>query len=324
VDANLFRNLEDIPSRFRGGALEIGNFDGVHRGHARLVERLLAMAAKVGGPAVVFTFNPHPAQLLRPQAAHTPLAWTERNAMLLRELGVDAVVAFPTDMAFLQLDAEQFFQKVVRERLDARGMVEGANFYFGHNRSGTVSVLHEYCAKAGISLEVVDTIEINGQIVSSSRIRGLISSGWVDHAAELMGRPYRIRGQVVLGEMRGQRLGFPTANIERVDTLLPGEGVYAAAACWREGEQEFTYPAAVSIGGNPTFDVDTFKVEAHLIGYEGSLYDRRIELDFLARLRDCERFDSAHELITQMKLDVSTTRRIVDRRYRREEQKIES
>jgi riboflavin kinase/FMN adenylyltransferase len=311
VDVNLFCNLDDLPSRFRGGALSIGNFDGVHLGHARLVERLLAMAVKVGGPAVAFTFSPHPAQLLRPHAAPTPLAWIERNALLLRELGVDAVVAFPTDRAFLQLDARQFFQQIVRDQLDAKAMVEGSNFFFGHDRSGTISVLHEFCAKADMSLEVVEPIEIDQQVVSSSRIRGLISAGQIDHANVLLGRPYRIRGKVVRGEMRGKKLGFPTANIERIDTLLPGEGIYAAAA----HAMGNVYPAAVSIGGNPTFDVETLKIEAHLIGYEGLLYDELIEVDLLVRLRYIEMFDSPHELITQMKSDVAVARKTFDQQH---------
>ena len=310
MDVNLFRNLDDLPSRFRRGALSIGNFDGVHLGHARLVERLLAVAAKVGGAAVVFTFDPHPAQILRPQAAPTPLAWIERNALLLRQLGVDAVVAYPTDEAFLQLDARQFFEHIVREQLDAKAMVEGSNFFFGHNRGGTISVLHEFCAKADMSLEVVDPVAIGGQVVSSSRIRRLVTSGRMEQAGSLLGRPYRIRGEVVRGEMRGQELGFPTANIERIDTLLPDEGIYAATVC----RAATSYPAAVSIGGNPTFDEEILKVEAHLIGYEGSLYDELIEVDFLARLRDIKRFDSPHELVTQMREDVAATRRIVEQR----------
>ncbi len=183
MDANLFRNLDDLPSRFRRGALSIGNFDGVHLGHVKLVERLLAMAAKVGGPAVVFTFDPHPAQILRPQAAPTPLAWIERNALLLRQLGVDAVVAYPANEAFLQLDARQFFQHIVCERLEAKAMVEGSNFFFGHNRGGTISVLHEFCGKADMSLEVVEPVEIGGQAVSSSRIRQFITSGQMEQAA---------------------------------------------------------------------------------------------------------------------------------------------
>lgn len=310
MDANLFRNLDDLPSRFRRGALSIGNFDGVHLGHVRLVERLLAMAAKVGGPAVVFTFDPHPAQILRPQAAPTPLAWIKQNTLLLRQLGVDAVVAYPANEAFLQLDARQFFQHIVCERLEAKAMVEGSNFFFGHNRGGTISVLHEFCAKADMPLEVVDPIEIGGQVVSSSRIRQLVTSGQMEQAGSLLGRPYRIRGEVVRGEKRGQELGFPTANIERIDTLLPGEGIYAATVC----RAATSYPAAVSIGANPTFGEEILKVEAHLVGYEGSLYDERIEVDFLARLRDTERFDSPHELVTQMREDVAATRRIVEQR----------
>ena len=163
----LFRHLDLLPERFRGGAVSIGNFDGVQRGHARLVERLTAMARHVSGPAVVFTFDPHPAQILRPQAAPKPLEWTERNVQLLGELGVDAVIAYPTDRAFLQIEARQFFDEIVLGRLDARAMVEGANFSFGHDRTGNVEQLRKFCTEAGMSFEVVAPVLIDGAVVSS-------------------------------------------------------------------------------------------------------------------------------------------------------------
>ena len=303
----LFRHPDRLPDEYRHSAVSIGNFDGVHLGHAKIVERLLAVARQVGGSAVAFTFDPHPVQILRPEKAPAPLCGTERNAQLLCELGVDAVLAYPTDRELLQLEAREFFDRILRDRLNVRAMVEGPNFFFGHGRSGDIHVLRQFCDEAGVLLEVAEPIEIDGEIVSSSRIRTLLADGRVEEVRRLMSRPYRIRGIVVPGQQRGAALGYPTANIGRIDTLLPGEGIYAGVARVNDSQ----WPAAVSIGPNPTFDEQTLKVEAFLIGYRGSLYDHPIELDFLARLRDIKRFDSADELVTQMDRDVTATREIV-------------
>src|SRR5256885_15143433 len=150
----LLRSIDNLPDDLRHGAVTIGNFDGVHRGHARLVERLLAKARELGGPAVVFTFDPHPVRLLRPESAPPPLTWTDRKAELLNELGVSAVIAYPTDEALLALSPQQFFQRIVQEKLAARGMVEGPNFFFGHNRAGTIDTIAGPCRSAEISHEI--------------------------------------------------------------------------------------------------------------------------------------------------------------------------
>ena len=303
----LYRHLDELPERFRGGVVSIGNFDGVHWGHARIVEGLVAMARRQGVRAVILTFDPHPARILRPQQAPTPLSWTEHKAQLLHELGADAVVAYPTDAALLELTAAGFFARIVLDQLRAQGMVEGQNFFFGHARGGNIEVLGQFCRQAGIPLEVVEPARIDGQVVSSSRVRTLISAGAVAEAALLLTRPHRIRGSVVHGQGRGNKLGFPTANISAIDTLLPGEGIYAGQA-WIAGQ---SYATAMSLGGNPTFDESEPKVEAFLLDYQGDLYGRPIEIDFLARLRDIKRFDSAGQLVEQMALDVQETRRIV-------------
>jgi riboflavin kinase / FMN adenylyltransferase len=299
------RDLDHLPEAFRGGAVSIGNFDGVHLGHARIVERLLAAARRLGGPAVVFTFDPPPSRILRPEAAPMPLCEADRKAELLTQLGVDAVLAYPTNEAFLRLGAREFFDQIVLDRLAARAMVEGPNFLFGRQRGGNVQVLGQFCAEAGITLEVVDPIEIGGQLVSSSRIRELIAAGRVDEARNLLGHPYRVRGTVVRGAGRGSKLGYPTANIGQIATLLPAPGIYAAQALAAGAR----WPTAVSLGPNPTFDEGLLKVEAYLIGYEGFLYDQPIEVDFLARLRDIERFGSVEALVAQMARDVAAVKK---------------
>lgn len=303
----LFQNLDDFPSELHDGAVTIGNFDGVHRGHAKIIERLLAASARCGGPAIVFTFDPHPVRVLRPDAAPPPLTWTDRKAELLAELGVDAVVAYPTDEALLNLSAEDFFRSIVLDQLHAWAMAEGPNFRFGHSRAGDIQLLHQLASQAGIQLEVVEPVSVAGEMVSSSRVRRLISAGEIATANQLLTRPYRIRGLVVHGAGRGNKIGFPTANIDGIDTLLPAAGVYAGAVERPTGRRA----AAINIGPNPTFGEHALKVEVHVIDWTGPLYGQVLEVDFHARLRDIQRFENVEALKLQLDRDVAQARSLI-------------
>lgn len=305
----LIRELGTAPAEIQGGALTIGNFDGVHLGHARLVERLIALARKVGGPSVVFTFDPHPARLLHPERAPWPLTWTDRKARLLARLGVDCVIAYPTDESLLALADREFFQQMVRDKLAAQAMVEGPNFCFGRGRTGTVDVLAELTRASKMTLEIVEPVSAEGEIVSSSRIRRQIAAGQIDQARRLLTEPYRIRGIVTHGAGRGARIGFPTANVAGIDTLLPGAGVYGGRA-FVAGQ---TWPAAINVGTNPTFGEQELKVEAHLIGFRGAIYGELIEVDFLTRLRDVRPFAGIDELKRQLALDVAAAQAVSER-----------
>jgi riboflavin kinase/FMN adenylyltransferase len=298
---HIIRHLDDFPAEARGGAVAIGNFDGVHRGHAAIVQRLLERAREVKGPAIVFTFDPHPVRLLRPEQCPPPLTWTERKAELLAALGVDWLVAYPTDEALLRLSAAEFFERIIRQALDARALVEGPNFYFGHNREGTIARLGELAAAAQISLDVVPPVEVDGDLVSSSRVRDLIRAGDVDAAGRLLNGPYRIRGMVTHGAGRGAKIGFPTANLDAIDTLLPAQGVYAG----RARIDGVGWPAAVHLGPSPTFGDAVVRVEVHIIGQNEPIYGQPLEVDFLARLRDIRPFDSPESLINQLNKDVA-------------------
>lgn len=300
----IIHDLAQLDAKLRGGAVSIGNFDGVHRGHARIVERLKRLAAQVGGPSIVFTFDPHPVRLLRPTAAPPPLTWTDRKAELLAALGVDALVVYPTDEALLRLSADDFFRRIVEQSLGARGIVEGPNFYFGRGRSGDIATLGELTAAADMSLEVVEPLQIGAAYVSSSRVRDLIAAGAVGEARALLTAPYRVRGMVVHGAGRGAKIGFGTANLDAIDTLLPGAGVYAGRA-FIAGEP---WPAAINIGPNLTFGEQRLKVEAHIVGWREPLYHQPLEVDFLARLRDIQRFDGVDALVRQLHADVAATR----------------
>jgi riboflavin kinase/FMN adenylyltransferase len=305
----LLRDFAHLPDNVRSGAVAIGNFDGVHRGHAKIVERLLTKARQAGGPAIVFTFDPHPVMLLRPQQAPPPLTWTDRKAELLAELGVDTTIAYPTNEELLRLAPDEFFEQIVRRGLAAKAIVEGTNFFFGHNRAGNIDVLCKLCEPPGIALEVVEPLIVDGEPVSSSRVRRLIAVGQVDEANRLLTHPYRIRGMVRHGAARGAKIGFPTANVDAVDTLLPGQGVYAGRS--KAGGE--VWPAAINVGPNPTFGEQAIKVEVHLIGFHDSLYGQPLEVDFLARLRDIVQFKGVEELKSQLARDVASAREVFGR-----------
>jgi riboflavin kinase/FMN adenylyltransferase len=298
---------EAPPADCRGGALSVGNFDGVHRGHVALLEELRRQADAVHGPAVALTFDPHPLQLLRPDSYPPPLTTIAERARLLRAHGADHVVILGTTHDFLRLTAEEFFERVVRGHFEARAMVEGESFGFGRGRGGNVATLAELCRRDGLGLVVVPPVDVGGQAVSSSRVRAALQRGAVREAAQCLGRPYRLTGTVEAGQQRGAGLGFPTANLGRAQTLIPGDGVYAVRVD-RDGTR---WPGAANIGPNPTFGESARKVEVHLIGFRGDLYGQGLSVEFIDRLRDTRPFGGVSELVAQLRADVERAREIV-------------
>ena len=290
----------------QGGAVTIGNFDGVHQGHAKLLEQLTARAREVGGPAIVLTFDPHPVRILRPELAPPPLTWTARKAELLSDLGVDVTVVYPTDKKLLDLSAEQFFDQIVIQRLGAKALVEGPNFAFGKDRGGSIELLQSLCDAHDVQLQIVPPLLEGDQFVSSSRIRDAIAVGDVDTASKMLTRPYRVRGMVTHGMNRGAAMGFPTANLVGFDTLVPAAGVYAAVAWW----QDKPYAAAVNIGGNPTFAEAEHKFEVHLLDFKEIIYGQVLSVDILSRLRGVETFDNKDALLAQVQQDIAAVRKI--------------
>jgi len=297
----------DTPDAYRGCVVAIGNFDGVHRGHQVMLDRLKSHATKAGVPAVVLTFNPHPITLLRPDQTPPPLSTLERKLELLERYGIDVVIAYPTDRELLDLSAQEFFQQIVCEQLNACGMVEGPNFFFGKNRSGNVERLAELCGQNQMFLDIVQPENVDGLMISSSRIRDLVRAGAMTEALQMLGHPYQISGEVVPGAGRGRDLGFPTANLERIPTLLPPSGVYGGIGLTDSKE----YPAAINIGPNPTFSEDVLKVEVHLIGCESDFYGKTLKVDFLGELRDVRKFANAEELKEQLEIDLDAVQGLV-------------
>lgn len=303
----LIHSLNDFPNKLRGGAVAIGNFDGVHRGHFELVRELVAQAHKLAAPAIVFTFDPPPMAVLFPQRTlSAPLTSMARRAQLLHKLGVDLVVAYPTDIALLRLTAEEFFQRVLIDTLGARAIVEGPNFRFGHERLGDVAMLGRLCAARGLALAIVPARNDEVGMISSTRVRDLINSGDIAAANSLLTQPYQVVGQVGHGAARGRTIGTPTANLTNIQVLVPPHGVYAG--CVPVGDDFCA--AAIHIGPNPTFGESSVKVEVHLIDWTGELYDSRLECTFLDRLRDVRKFETLAELQAQIARDIDACRTI--------------
>jgi riboflavin kinase/FMN adenylyltransferase len=270
----------------------VGEFDGVHLGHREVI----------AGSDTVLTFEPHPLRVVRPEAAPRLLNTLEMKAELIAELGVSELVVIPFDEGFAHQTPQQFVDEVLVERLQASHVSVGENFRFGHGAAGDTALLR---SDPRFQTRVVAMVELDGEIVSSSHIRALVLAGEVDLAARFLGRPFRLRGEVVTGDRRGRTLGFPTANLVPDEALvIPGHGVYAGRA---EGG-----PAAVSIGVRPTFGTGRgVLVEAYLLDREVDLYGRLLTIEFIARLRGERAFASADALVEQMHADVERTRKLL-------------
>lgn len=285
--------LGDVEERPRRVA--VGEFDGVHLGHRAVIE----------GSDTVLTFEPHPLTVIRPEAAPKLLTTLERKAQLVASLGVEELVVIPFDDDFAHLTAEEFVEGVLVRRLRATRVSVGENFRFGHRAAGNTDLLQ---ADDRFATRVVSLVEAEGEVVSSSHIRGLVLAGEVDVAARFLGAPFAMVGAVVTGDRRGRELGFPTANLVPDQGLIqPGHGIYAARASWDDEVR----CAAVNVGVRPTFKTDlVVLVEAFLLDWEGDLYGRELTIEFLARLRGERRFDSAEALIEQMHGDVADARAV--------------
>jgi riboflavin kinase/FMN adenylyltransferase len=310
-----WQGLGQVPGDWGSSAVTIGVFDGVHRGHQRIVARAAEAAAAHGLPLVVVTFDPHPDEVVRP-GSHPPLLCTvRRRVQLMAELGADAVCVLPFTLDFSRLGPDEFVRVVLAERLHARWVVVGENFRFGHRAAGDVALLTELGDKYDFTAEGVPLLTEDGVRISSSLIRERLAAGDVAGAARALGRPHRVEGVVVRGAQRGRTLGIPTANLETAPhTAIPADGVYAGwlASLDEGGLETERWPAAISVGTNPTFDGQHRVVEAYALDRDDlDLYGVHVAVDFAARLRGMDKFDSVGALIAQMHLDIAEARALL-------------
>lgn len=303
------RNARDYPGG-EGCVLSIGNFDGFHLGHRKVVGACLARSRELGVASTVLTFEPHPLEVLTPDAPPRRIATPGLRARLLEEFGVGRLVEHPFSRELADLEPATFVERFVVEAFRALCVVVGKGFRFGRKREGDEALLGRLGRERGFDVVVVDEAILDGEVISSSRVRLLLArDADVAGAARLLGRPHRIHGMVVRGRGRGRTLGFPTANLEQVPELIPAAGVYACEA--HLGGQSM--PAAVHVGPRLTFDGES-TLEAHIVGHdhERDLYDEPLGLDFVEHLREPRKFDDKERLVEQIKKDVTRAVEIVE------------
>ena len=304
--------LDEVPEDWGPSVVTIGVFDGVHRGHQRIVARAAEVARELGLPLVVVTFDPHPSEVIRPGAHPAMLCSLRRRAQLLAEFGADVVCLLQFTLEFSHLGPEEFVRTALADRLHARRVVVGENFRFGYRAAGDLALLAVLGEKYDFRAEGIPLLAQDGVIMSSSAIRELVAAGDVTGAARGLGRPHRVEGVVVRGEQRGKALGVPTANLETAEhTAIPADGVYAGwlASLDTDGQETASWPAAISVGVNLTFDGQRRVVEAYALDRDDlDLYGVHVAVDFTARLRGMVRFDSAAALVAQMRVDIAAAR----------------
>lgn len=295
----------------------IGMFDGVHRGHARVIAEAVAQAAGLGVACVLVTFEPHPLTVLGGRPAPARLTTAAHKADLVAGLGVEGMLVLPFDRELAELSAQAFVDTLLVDRLHAAGVVVGANFRFGRGGTGTVETLRAHGPAAGFTATGVALLDDGGAPVSATRIRSLVDAGSVEAANDLLGHPFRCDGVIVRGEQRGRELGYPTANVDMApDCAVTADGVYAGTVVRLSERGQATGQvlgtAAISVGTNPTFEGRRRTVEAYILDFDDDLYGDRLGVEFRHRLRGMVRFDSIDALVVQMAADVERTRELVD------------
>ncbi len=308
----IWHSTAEVPDDIGATVVTIGNFDGCHRGHQHVVRRARELAGELGGlPVVAVTFDPHPMAVLRPEHAPTMLTTIEQRAALLAEVGADHLLVIPFDRDIAAWSPDEFIDRIIVGALSSKAVVVGANFRFGSRAAGDVALLREIGATKGFTAEGV-ALDGGPQVWSSTYVRTCLAAGDVTGAAEALGRPVAITGTVVRGDQRGRELGFPTANVlVPGDVGVPADGVYAG---WlRRLDTDETFPAAISVGTNPTFEgVHNRRVESHVLDRTDlELYGVGIEVTFVQHLRGMLRFDGVESLVEAMNEDVVRTRAIL-------------
>ncbi|MCC6765662.1 MAG: bifunctional riboflavin kinase/FAD synthetase [Deltaproteobacteria bacterium] len=306
---DVVRHIAASSRRFVAPVLTLGTFDGVHRGHQAILERVVTAARASGGEAVAITFHPHPVAVLRPDQAPALITSLRDRVALLAATGIDVLILQHFTAAFAELSAEAFVERFVVERVGASRVVVGHKVSFGHGRRGDATLLTALGERLGFAVEVVGPIRVDGHDVSSSAVRRAIAGGDVRLAATMLGRPHRLGGIVVRGRQRGAAMGFPTANIRVHAGMWPPDGVYAVRV--RRGGQWLD--GAASIGTNPTFGAAPRTLEVYLFDFDADVYGERLVVGFVERLRGEAAFPSVEALVAQIARDVAEARAILAR-----------
>lgn len=301
----IYESWQGIKDKHRNIVVGLGNFDGVHIGHQRLIAGLVDMTAEIEGTPAVFTFHPHPQAVLHPENSPPLLLTQEAKQDLMARLGVKVLLLIPFNLDFARLSPEDFIETVLHKELDARGVAVGYNYTFGFRGRGTPEMLEKYAGVYGYRLKIVPPVTLDGLPVSSTRIRGLLLEGRVEEAARFLGYYPFIESEVVEGARRGSTLGFPTANLNIAENLLvPANGVYSTKVYVNDE----VYLGVANIGVRPTFQGQGRNVEVHLLDFFQDLYGKKIKVQFTSRLRGEKRFCSPADLTRQIERDISQAR----------------
>jgi riboflavin kinase / FMN adenylyltransferase len=303
----VFHKLDDVPAGFGPTLVSVGNFDGVHRAHAHVLQEIVARARASGAKAVAVTFEPHPARILRPDSELKLLTPTPEKLRLLARTGIDAVLLLPFGRDLSLLTPRQFAERILRRKLHAREVHEGYNFRFGHKASGDTNMLAEFGREMGFEVKVYPEMKLRGETVSSSQIRKLLAEGRVSRARHLLSRPFSILGTPGRGRGYGSKYTVPTINLARYEELVPKDGVYITWTC--VGEERFD--SVTNVGNRPTFGNELFAIETHLLNFHPLELtpETEVEICFLERLRDEIKFPSVEALREQIARDVKKARR---------------
>jgi riboflavin kinase/FMN adenylyltransferase len=304
----LVRGLHNLRERHRGCVATIGNYDGVHVGHQHMLAAVRARADELGVPATVITFEPTPREFFEGPAAPSRLMRLREKLPALELYGVDRVLVLRFDRRMQDMSAAEFVDRLLVDGLDVRHMVVGHDFRFARRREGTVATLREAGGRHGFTVQEVDQFLVDGERVSSSLLRAALNRGDLDRATRLLGRPYRMAGRVRRGQQLGRKLGYPTANLALHRKVVPLWGIFAVRV---HGAGLVDHPAVVSLGTRPTINGTDPLLEVHLFDFDGDLYGRYLDVDFVQRLRDEQKFDSLDALVAQMHRDAAAARAIL-------------
>jgi len=311
----VIRHLKTSNETFERSVVTIGNFDGVHLGHQQIFDRLIAKARELDARSVAYTFEPHPMKVLRPEKAPAVITPLEKKVKLIRSLGVDVMVCERFTTEFSAQLPEEFVREVLVDRLRAKHVFVGYDYRFGKDRAGGIDLMRELGGEWGFSVEVIEAFRVGGEVVSSTRIRELVSAGDVRGASDLLGRHFFFKGRVAHGEGRGKKMGFPTANLIAEMEVLPPKGVYAV----RVDLEGTRYYGAMNIGVNPTFEGNRgVQLEVFMLDYDGDLYGKALRVHFVERVRDERKFPSVDALVQQITQDVDKVKEILEKEERRE------
>jgi riboflavin kinase/FMN adenylyltransferase len=309
VTTRIIQDLAQLQSPLRNPVLTIGNFDGVHRGHLALFERVKIRARAIDGVPVVMTFQPHPTKIMKPEKAPALITPIQQKLTLIARTGIHTILCLPFDKTFAAISAEEFVHDILVDKIGVKELVVGYDYAFGRDRTGNIELLRRMGKELGFLVHVAEPVLIGKRVVSSTSIRELVKAGELSEAKRLLGRDYQICGTVVRGKNRGGRiLGFPTANLELVDELTPKEGVYAVRVLI-DGHM---YDGVTSIGHNPTFGRGPLTIETHILDYSENLLGQTIRVDFIERLRAEKTFKSVEDLARQIDLDIKVARKLLE------------